>query len=177
MHPMIQKAIDLFNEHSDLLDPTYYENTSEESIEKSEETLGVVFPQDFRDYLKYFGKLDFEAEEFYGIINDDVENGNYGSLVKENLENRRDYQLPDYVMSVYSNGFGEDYCLNYKQVNESGEPKITVFPLGSDDYYPHEELYDSFGEFLVDMIENELRLADEIDDAEIMAWLEQKNNN
>lgn len=171
MDKKIQEAIDILSENEDSLEPIFYENTSIESIDKSEELLEVLFPQDFKDYLKAFGQLDFDGEELYGIVDNDLDSDSHVNFVRYTLELREEYSIPEYFIPVYGNGFGEDYCLNYKELNEVGEPKITAVMLGNCDEYPYEVLYDSFGDFLLDIIDEVVNF----DEEEYQEWLEESS--
>ena len=51
---------------------------------------------------------------------------------------------------------GELYCLNFKDLNENNEPKITSYYPGFDnERQSYDILYDSFGSFLLDMVKEE----------------------
>ncbi|WP_051688824.1 SMI1/KNR4 family protein [Butyrivibrio sp. AE2032] len=60
----MSKIVDLINSI-----PNAYtiEGCSEEQISEAEKELGLKFPQEFIDYVKEFGCVDFSAHEFTGL--------------------------------------------------------------------------------------------------------------
>jgi hypothetical protein len=65
--------------------------------------------------------------------------------------------MPKHLVILYNTGMGEMYCLNYKKLNSKNEPKITAYFQGfSEDAQKNEVLYNNFGEFLLDMVIEEI---------------------
>ena len=59
---------------------------SEEAITSAEHDLGLRFSEDYSDYLKTFGAIDFYATEWTGLNADD-----FRDVVKTTLEARETY--------------------------------------------------------------------------------------
>lgn len=156
MNPL-EKAFQLIKESPDLWRKEYSDPATKESIKQAEELIGRQFPEEYREFLRTFGTLTFGSTEIKGILQNQPEIEEEGSVAGLYLEYVQDELIPGYLVSIYSLGDGEEYCLNYNQLNRDGDPKITAyFPSPEEDYYPHEVLYDSFGECLLDLVDNEI---------------------
>lgn len=154
MNPL-EKAFQLIKEHPDLWSKDYSEPATEESIKLAEELIGRQFPEEYRDFLHTFADLEFGGNQIKGIWKNQLDGGGESNVVSMYLEYREENYIPEYLVPIYSLGDGEEYCLNYNQLNRNGDPKITAYvPSPEEDYYPHEVLYDSFSECLLDLVDN-----------------------
>ena len=66
---------------------------SDESIQKSEDLLGIKFSAQYRDFNKHYGYLSFFGCEIFGADPEDLEIAE-GNSVACALSERRDYGLP-----------------------------------------------------------------------------------
>ncbi|MGT2754250.1 SMI1/KNR4 family protein [Streptococcus ovis] len=122
-------------------------------IELAEETLGVKYPKDYRDFISTFGAGNFGSSEIYGVFREDFLNSGVPDSVWLTLVEREKIGLPKYLVIIYVLGNGELFCFNYNRLNLYGEPTIVSFmPAGND----CEVVYDSFGDFLLDIVSREL---------------------
>lgn len=65
--------------------------------------------------------------------------------------------MPTNLVMIYNTEMGEILCLNYRELNTNQEPKITsYFPGFAESVQKNEVLYNSFGDFLLDIVEGEL---------------------
>lgn len=149
------KAKKVIEENKDLVDD--FGGASDNLIKKAQTVLGLQFPKDYKLFLSYFGALTFGSIEIYGIFRGDFENSGVPDTVWSTLHERKLVKMPKHLVVLYNTGMGEIYCLNYKELNDTNEPKITsYFPGFSEDAQKNEVLYNNFGEFLLDMVTEEV---------------------
>lgn len=149
------KAKKLIEENEDLVDD--FGGASEDIIKKAQTVLDLQFPKDYKLFLSFFGALTFGSIEIYGVFREDFENSGVPDAVWSTLNERKLVNMPKHLVILYNTGMGEMYCLNYKDLNENNEPKITsYFPGFSEDAQTDEVLYNNFGEFLLDMVNEEI---------------------
>lgn len=150
------EAKKIIEENEDMIDA--FEGASDVLISKAECALGVMFPSDFKKYLSDYGALDFGSSELYGLFREDFENSGVPDAVWATLHERKLISMPDYLVVVYNSDRGELYCLNYNKLNKENTPVITSYYPGFDEeVQEHEELYNNFGEFILDMVTEELK--------------------
>lgn len=149
------KAKELIEENQDLVDD--FGGASDDIIKKAQMILDLQFPRDYKLFLSCFGALTFGSIEIYGVFREDFENSGVPDTVWSTLNERKLVNMPKYLVILYNTGMGEMYCLNYKDLNENNEPKVTsYFPDFSEDAQKNEVLYNNFGEFLLDMVNEEI---------------------
>ncbi|MBP2623220.1 SMI1/KNR4 family protein [Streptococcus oricebi] len=149
------EALNLIDNNQDLLDD--FGGCSENIIQLAENTLGVVYPKDYKDFLKTFGAGNFGSTEIYGLFKEDFANSGVPDSVWYTLLQRKKLNFPQNLVIIYDSSMGEVYCLNYHSLNQQGEPQITGYILGlAEEYQKNPVLYNSFGEFLLDMVTLEL---------------------
>ncbi|WP_088816468.1 MULTISPECIES: SMI1/KNR4 family protein [Listeria] len=149
------KAKELIEENQDLVDA--FGGASDDIIKKAQTVLDLQFPEDYKLFLSCFGALTFGSIEIYGVFREDFENSGVPDTIWSTLNERKLVNMPKYLVILYNTGMGEMYCLNYKDLNEKNEPKITsYFPGFSEDAQKNEVLYNNFGEFLLDMVNEEI---------------------
>ncbi|MBM7541150.1 SMI1/KNR4 family protein [Amphibacillus cookii] len=149
------KAKKLIEENDGLVDD--FGGASDDIIKKAQIALGVKFPEDYKLFLSSFGALTFGSIEIYGVFREDFENSGVPDTVWATLNERRLVNMPKHLVILFNTGMGEMYCMNYEDLNSSNEPKITsYFPGFSEDAQKNEVLYSNFGEFLLDMVTEEV---------------------
>jgi hypothetical protein len=121
-------------------------------LEKMEEVIGYPFPPTYRAFLAEFGAGNFGAMEFFGVIDEDVEDSSVPDGVWYTLTERREVHLPEYLFVVGETGTGELYCLRLEKSYTEDAPVIIVNP-GADPAHQEGELVASdFGSFLLDRV-------------------------
>lgn len=150
-----RKAMTIIEANKELLDDLGGVNI--DVISKAEKKLSVQFPKEYCEFLSKFGTMTFGATEIYGLLNDCHENQGAPDVVWVTLEERKVVSLPSHLVIIYDSGMGEKYCLDYRELNVDIEPKITSYFSGfSNEVQTFEVLYDSFGDFILDMVEDEV---------------------
>lgn len=150
-----EQAKILIDENEDLVDD--FGGASSELVKMGETKLGVQFPSDYRQFLLEYGALTFGAAEIYGIFTEDFENSGVPDAVWATLDERKLIKMPLHLVMIYNTEMGEIFCLNYRELNTNQEPKITsYFPGFDENAQKNEVLYNSFGDFLLDIVEEEL---------------------
>lgn len=149
------KAKKIIKENDELVDD--FGGAPKDIIKKAQITLDLEFPEDYKLFLSHFGALTFGSVEIYGVFREDFENSGVPDAVWATLNERSLVNMPNYLVVIYNSGMGEMYCMNYKDLNDANEPKITsYFPGFVDAAQENEVLYDSFAEFLLDIVTEEI---------------------
>ncbi|MGX7024623.1 SMI1/KNR4 family protein [Vagococcus hydrophili] len=76
------------------------------------------------------GTITFNSIEIYGVFREDFENSGVPDVVWVTLNERELVNIPTHLVVLYNTGMGEMYCLNYKDLNNNNEPKITSYYPG-----------------------------------------------
>ncbi|HEM3588799.1 TPA: SMI1/KNR4 family protein [Streptococcus suis] len=148
-----EKAKLLILENIDMMD--YFGNCPNYIIDLAEETLGIKYPRDYRDFVYNFGAGNFGTSEIYGVFREDFLNSGVPDSVWLTLLERKETKLPEYLVIIYALGNGELFCFDYSKLNSNGEPTIVSFTSNSNNY---DVVYDSFGDFLLDVVTRELAM-------------------
>ena len=83
---------------------------TEKEVEEMEEQLDLEFPEEYKEFLREFGYLDVPACE--GIRG--KSDNKYKSTKDTTLKLRKEWPdntFPKNVISIESDGFGNEYCL------------------------------------------------------------------
>jgi hypothetical protein len=151
------KAKILISEHSILLNPKKA-GISEHLLCKAENMLELKLIGDYRRFLLEYGTLGFGASEIYGIIDEDFINSTVPDAIWYTLTERREINMPDYLIIIYSVGNGELFALNYNMLNENREPKVTSYwPGFALEAQSFEVIANDFGDFLLDIVQHEIK--------------------
>lgn len=149
------KAKKIIEDNNELLDS--FEGANKKLIEKAEAVLNVTFPNDYKQFLLDFGAITFGSTEIYGIFTEDFEKSGVPDAVWATLNERKLVNMPDNLVVIYNTEMGELYCLNFNNLNHNNEPRVTSYFAGFDeDAQENEVLYDDFGEFLLDILKEEI---------------------
>lgn len=147
------KKIILKNEDS----ATFHGEKSIDLIAKAEAAVGLKFTGTYLDFLKTFGAGNFGSEEVYGIIDDDFENSSVPDAIWYTLTLRKSVNFPDHFLVIYDTGTGDVFCLDYNNTDSNGEPKIVAIDPGyALKNQTLELIADNFGDFLLELVEEEL---------------------
>ena len=87
------------------------EGATEIDISNSEESLGLIFPEQFRSYLSTIGWLEIEANELYGLGSNIPEHLNIISNT-EWERNEAEEPLPKHLIPFLNDGMGNHYCID-----------------------------------------------------------------
>ncbi|KGX88768.1 cell wall assembly protein [Pontibacillus halophilus JSM 076056 = DSM 19796] len=150
-----QKAKELISSEGALAD--FVGGCSEELIRLAERKLNLSFSPIYKNYLRSFGAGNFGSQEVYGIIDKNFVNSSVPDAIWFTLSEREEIDLPDTLLVIYDTGSDELYCLDFNQIEASGEPKVVSFIPGvniGDQTY--EVIADDFGDYLLDLVEREL---------------------
>lgn len=148
-----EKAKLLIIENIDMMD--YFGKCPNYIIDLAERTLGVTYPKDYRDFVSNFGAGNFGSSEIYGVFREDFSNSGVPDSVWLTLLERKDIDFPEHLVIIHVLGNGELFCFDYNRLNLNGEPMIVSFTPNRNDY---ELVYDSFGDFLLDIVTGELEI-------------------
>lgn len=149
------KAKVTIEENEDLVDD--FGGASTDIIAQAQTILDVEFPEDYKLFLTEFGALTFGSIEIYGVFREDFENSGVPDTVWTTLNERKLVSMPNHLIVIYNTGMGELYCMNFNDLNNNNEPKITSYFPGFDEKaQKNEVLYENFGEFLLDMVHEEV---------------------
>ncbi|EFR92250.1 SMI1 / KNR4 family, partial [Listeria innocua FSL S4-378] len=111
----------------------------------------------YKTFLADYGALTFGSIEIYGVFKEDFEDSGIPDTVWSTMNERKLVDMPKHLTILLNTGMGELYCLNFAVLNSHNEPKVTsYYPGFPEKSQQNEVLYDSFGEFLLDMIKEEI---------------------
>lgn len=154
-HREYEKAIELINKHSDLL--VSYGKVDINIINKAKKKLNVNLPADYIDFLSRYGAINFGSEEIYGIISTEFYNSSIPDAIWYTLKEREESSIPKNFIIIYESGYGELFCISTDYIDI--DPPIKSFIPGLELFeQPFEIISESFGSFLLEKIESEIKL-------------------
>jgi len=103
----------------------------ESLIAHAEQTLGLVFPPTYRQFLSRFGCGGARGCELYGLIDDDFENSSVPDGIWLTLDERRTSQLPKSLILVSDTGDGGYYAIDVSQKTPEGDSPIVAWWSGA----------------------------------------------
>lgn len=122
-------------------------NQSEETILKYETEIGVKFPQEYREFLKALGYVEWDGSGVFGISGDDYFN------VAKCTKDAKSLKLPDEFKEIDTNAIviheyagGGFYLLFGKGSEREGEVSLVL----TETMHEEEESWGSFSAFLND---------------------------
>ncbi|PEC48811.1 cell wall assembly protein [Bacillus sp. AFS077874] len=155
-----EKAIEIIEQNQEESD--FVGKRSESLIEKAETTLGLKFSKIYRHFLINYGAGDFGSEEVYGVIDDDFINSSVPDAIWYTIKQRKNTGLPENYLIIYATGMGELFCLDFNKLNRENEPAVVSINLGKEFSDQSIELIaDDFGDFLLEIIQDELEFIQE----------------
>ena len=133
---------------------------SDESIQKSEDLLGIKFSAQYRDFNKHYGYLSFFGCEIFGADPEDLEIAE-GNSVACALSERRDYGLPSFLLPIYNFDDGCMAYLDHSSLNEAGEPRVVMKEYAGSGYELVKVLDEDFGDFVLHLVREAEETPDE----------------
>ncbi|EAF7125109.1 SMI1/KNR4 family protein [Listeria monocytogenes] len=155
-------SIEKYNQAKNVIEENDYlvddfGGASDAIIEKAQVVLDVNFPKDYKTFLADYSALTFGSIEVYGVFKEDFEDSGVPDIVWTTINERKLVDMPKYLLILHNTGMGELYCMNFADLNSHNEPRITsYYPGFPEKAQQNEILYDSFGEFLLDMVQEEI---------------------
>lgn len=150
-----KKAKKIILKNEDLAD--FEGEKSTDLISKAEAAVGLKFSGSYLDFLQTFGAGNFGSEEVFGIIDDDFENSSVPDAIWYTLTLRKSVNLPEHFLVIYDTGSDEVFCLDFNNTDSKGESKIVAIDPG---YALRDQtlelIADDFGDFLLELVEEEL---------------------
>ena len=114
---------------------------SEETIREAEALLALKFPPSYRLFLSTFGEMDFMAQEFFGILDDDLERDlkSKTSAIGWTLDKREntilpfEKRFPKEMFKIGDVGDGSFYCIDTRIMYFDQESPIVLWTPGADE--------------------------------------------
>lgn len=131
--------------------------SSREFIEKVEARLGVRLPPSYRDFLREYGILEVEAEEFYGEFDDEGFATAIPSFVfaTERARELGDIDPQDILIRI--TGYGPIVIIDCSAADENNESPVFLQdakydPEKNEVLFSREKIASSFGQYFFDQI-------------------------
>lgn len=143
-------------------EPDFYGPSSEASISKAEQLLGVKFPPSYLSFLKRFGG----GYGFIGISNNDATLMSGGCILGETTRFREKFGLTNEYTPIRESPLGGIYCLDSSKRDFDNENPVVLFSYGPDGAFSHNlRVAESFGEFFTSTLNERLEvLLDEVEE-------------
>jgi antitoxin YobK len=145
----VEQALALIAEHRD--EGTFAGPADDATIERAEALLGLGFPPTYRRFLHRLGAGDIWGEEFYGIVDEELEEPLVPNGVGLALAERKAGSLPDHLLPVYGLGDGTIFGLDFSAT--AGDEPPVVSWHGDREAGTETEASD-FGTFLLQVLES-----------------------
>jgi hypothetical protein len=142
----IAKAADIIDAHPELAD--FAGGVPFEEIWVAEGSLGVTFPESYKEFLQKYGAGSFAGEPIYGL---GVPDANLPNVVfaTETLRTSDDFFPADLVV-VQDTGEGDILCLATSRMNADNEcPVVQWIPEMSFEEQMFEVINSTFAHFLL----------------------------
>ena len=151
-----EKAKELLRESHGI--STFVGPRSETIINLAEGRLTLKFPEIYRRFLLEFGAGGVGSFEIYGIVREDFEASGVPDVVWFTLRERKETNLPIFLLPVFDLGDGELFCLDFR-IQQGDEAKVVGFTPG---YTSGQQSFDvvaeDFGKLFLDLIQTELKV-------------------
>ncbi len=133
---------------------------TEEEIACAENSLGIVFSRQHREYLRRVGGLSLYGIDVFGIYPSNTAGILEGDTVAYTLNERRSYDLPLKWIALISLDEGYMGFLDYGNLNNNGEPPVIVARVVEDKYVFNMVENEDLGDFLLRIVEIRMKLQD-----------------
>lgn len=146
-----EKALKLISEKMDMCD--FLGPRPESMISAAENVLNLKLRGSYRDFLMRFGTGNIGSYEIFGITTGEFENSSVPNAVWYTLTERKTYNLPENLFIIYDTSSDELYCLDFSEKKEIEPPVVSYAPGISMDYQEFRVVAQSFGDFLLEILE------------------------
>ena len=132
----------------------------------AQDCLAVKFPETYRRFLLDYGAGGIGSFEIFGVIQENFGDHDYFHIdvVWLTLKDRREWNLPIFLVPVFNLGDGELFCLDLRN-KEGDEAKVVGF---TPDFNKAEQNLDvvaeDFGKLFLDQIQFTLSIESRIED-------------
>lgn len=127
---------------------------TEEEIKEAEKLLGIQFSGQYRVFNEKYGYVSFFGNEIFGIDPNDLDELE-GNSVAYALNDREEYNLPDYMLPIYNYDDGCMAYLDYSVLNDDGEPRVIMAEYTGEEYEVVEVLAEDFGDFVLQLVQEQ----------------------
>ncbi|MDO4431634.1 MAG: SMI1/KNR4 family protein [Lonepinella koalarum] len=117
-----------------------------------QDEVGILFPEDFYEYLLNFGRLNFDGQDFYGITAN--KNGGLPDLISATKIYREDYLINKFMIPIVSTGYGGLYVIDTSIKNEKNESPVVIVEYPIDDDFEKEIITNNFYDFLLESLDS-----------------------
>ncbi|MEH6942064.1 SMI1/KNR4 family protein, partial [Bacillus sp. JJ722] len=151
-----EKALALLNQNK--VDCDYIGECLDLLIKKAENTLDLKFPSSYNHFIKKYGAGVFANYEILGVIHEkyyELLDPDKPDVVRFTLIKRKERHLPDNFLPIIDIDPDILYCLDINNLNEESEPAVVSFNVG-EDWGEQELIAEDFGDFLLEIIQNEI---------------------
>ena len=147
----IENAFQIIEDNID--DADFCGSVAKDKVASAEDILRVKFPKSYSMFLEKYGAGDIAGVELFGIIKDPTTDGQMvpnGIWLTLNL--RKESALPQEFVVVSETGYGPYYVIDTSFKDDSLESPVYTWDVGNQ----KEKVYDSFGEFLLSLLEESI---------------------
>lgn len=166
----LEKAFQLIENNFTEEEKSRCQSFSLETIKRAESFLNIKFPASYREFLKKYGYGDFGGLEIYGLTKEEKFNIESKPIIPRpnivwmTVQYNLDFKHPLYLLIIYELGEGTKYCLDLSQM-KGDECPVVVWPIFGYENNPKLEIIaQDFGDFLLEMVEDEIRYRQEEDE-------------
>ena len=131
------------------------DGVGEDRIKASEEILGVSFSRQCREFYRTYNYMSFFGAELFGVDPNYDADCLEGNSLAYALNDREEYGLPNEWIPVCNLDDGYMAYLDYSVLNEENEPRVIMANYNGNEYELVEVLADDFGDFVLQLIEEE----------------------
>lgn len=86
----IEKLVEMLKNNTNA---SFEGKKSEDLIKSAEQFLDIIFPEDYRYFLKELGCGDLNGKEVYGLISNEFENSSIPNMVWLTKERRKEFKV------------------------------------------------------------------------------------
>jgi len=117
--------------------------------------LSVKFPETYRRFLLEYGAGGIGSFEIFGVVQEGFENHDYLHIdvVWLTLKERKEWNLPMFLIPIYDLGDGELFCLDLRSIEEDEAKVVGYTPGYSTPEQSLDIIAEDFGKLFLDLIQ------------------------
>lgn len=135
-------------------DTEFAGSQSDDTLLAAENAIGQRFPSSYRTFIAEFGCGTIDSEEIIGLGGPD-----HLSMIKlKAILGSRSRKLPNYLLPIRADGFGNYDCIDLRKSTEDGEYEIVLWNHDDPNAENHQTIARAFliwFDGLMDMIEED----------------------